>query len=56
MEDKEKLKEAIKTVKNFCRNQERCTICPFFDTNYKICRLQSMIPQDWYFPNFSNFY
>lgn len=46
MQDKEKIIEAVKIIKEICAETERCEECPFHGEGYE-CGTQDSPPKDW---------
>lgn len=45
-EEKEKIIEAIKTIKYFC-DSRRCIQCPFYNISDHTCVLNTSSPYEW---------
>lgn len=52
MDNAKELISAIEKVRSYCRNQEKCPHCIFYDIDLDCCNIQG-IPDEWVYNRFS---
>lgn len=38
---------ALTTIRDICKNNERCAVCPLYSDNMGICNIKHIDPENW---------